>query len=139
MAAEIQDAVAATDAHDEAALGEDHAHRPGFGLHRRREAACEQRKKGSAKESDQIVSHGCFSNVVTSVRRRTRCIEGDHHPGDVGGYFEAALGALQGDSDALVVLELYAADAANHGSASADHAIAAGEIAQLVDVVGSAD
>jgi len=58
--AEIQDAVAATDAHDEAALGEDHAHRPGFGLHRRREAACEQRKKAAPKKRPMIASHGRF-------------------------------------------------------------------------------
>jgi len=34
MAVEVQDAVAAADAHDESSLGEDHAHRSGIGARR---------------------------------------------------------------------------------------------------------
>src|ERR1700760_3508504 len=46
------------------------------------------------------------------IRGRTGLVEFDHDARDVGGDFEAAFGALQGDDDTLVVLELHAADTA---------------------------
>src|SRR5262245_2244030 len=62
---------------------------------------------------------------LLSVRGRTGLIEGDHHLGDIGRHFEAGLGALQRDRDALVVPELHAADAAEQRAARADHRIGA--------------
>src|SRR3954469_23731829 len=66
-------------------------------------------------------------------------IQFDNYPCDIGGYFETALGALQTDHDAFVVLELDTADAADYRTACADHAVGAGKIAELIDVVSAPD
>ena len=66
-------------------------------------------------------------------------IQGDHNLGDVGGHFEAALGTLQRDGDALVVPELHATNAADQGAARAHHRIGAGKVGELVDGLGASD
>src|SRR5258705_9927763 len=66
-----------------------------------------------------LAGHVPKCQIRTSVRGRTRLIQGDHNLGDVGGHFEAALGTLQRDGDALGVPELHAANAADHGDAGA--------------------
>src|SRR3979409_104959 len=82
---------------------------------------------------------GVLSTAEASIWARTSLIQGDHHLRDVGGHFKSAFGALQGNDNAFVVFELCTADAADQRAARADHAVRAGKVAELVDVVGWPD
>src|ERR1700744_2638031 len=89
------------------------------------------------QEIEQRASSSGLSKA--SIRGRTGLVEGDHDACDIGGYFKAGLPALQGDDHPLVVLELHTAYAPRESRARADDTVGAGEIAELVDVVGTAE